>query len=468
RDNQSYIFYDQLDHFLVVLEKQPTAYQIKSFNVNPNTELCQLPRTELCQLEGAFELAITPIPEDHIQASSTFKSIDLMTGPEIPFARQAFILDHLIKKEVNITHQDIDHESYQVMLQALHYSGYRTLEKAVTYGLHIMPPGPVFTTWGSLTGSSIFNGKNNPPRQFDLRSNLLDIANLLQPAGIPLIIVYTELNMNPCAKETLISDFDHNNILVINTYELFTLNETSYLLKKTKLKYHTLNKHASTRDRYKILFSLMDELRFAILYDKNLFIEQAIKIARNKNKLSIAHSLEQTKKGSLIYTDADNIFLKPPMYQIAPSCIVKAVIVKGMSLDYFKTTLIPSQISNILDIDTATLFEHDSPRGRPFTATIEKIELKKKYYHIIQALSSNTLDIKIALSDTDQNDFREKDNPFYNWSYYHFLHTDIGYLRAYQNPRYDIDISYQNKKLAIIQQNAWMYYARTESWVRQK
>ncbi len=112
RDNQSYIFYDQLDHFLVVLDKKPTTYQIKSFNVNPSTELCQL--------EGGFELAITPILEDHIQASLTFKSIDLMTGPEIPFARQAFILDHFIKKEVNITHQDIVHESYQVMLQALH------------------------------------------------------------------------------------------------------------------------------------------------------------------------------------------------------------------------------------------------------------------------------------------------------------------------------------------------------------
>ncbi|MBE8214920.1 MAG: hypothetical protein HAW62_01110, partial [Endozoicomonadaceae bacterium] len=357
----------------------------------------------------------------------------------------------LIKKEVNITHQDIDHESYQVMLQALHYAGYRTLEEAVASGLHIMAPGPVFTTWVSLTGSSIFNGNNNPPRQFDLRSNLLDIANLLQSASIPLIIVYTELNMNPDAKEMLISDFEHRNILVINTEELYTLNKTSDFLKKQTQEFHTLDKLSN--DKHKKLFYLMDQLRFYIIQDKKLFIEQSIRIAREQNKLSIAYSLEQTQKGSLSYTDADNILFKPPMYQLAPPFIVIGIIMESVFLNYLKTILPPHKISNILDIETAALLANESPHGSPLTVTIDKTELKKKYYHLAHALSSNTLDMKLSLINTTQR---------------FLLHTDIGYLRTDHNKVTDTAPSPQEKKLAIIQQHAWMYYARTESWRQKK
>ncbi len=310
-----------------------------------------------------------------------------------------------------------------------------------------MAPGPVFTTWVSLTGSSIFNGKNNPPRQLDFRSNLLDIANLLQLANIPLIIVYTELNMNPGEKETLRSDFKHNNILVINTQELNTLGEISYLLKKNRRNFDISEKHSDVR--HAILLHLLDALRFNIFRDKNMFIAQAIRIAREQNKQNIAYSLEQTQQGSLIYTDADNILLKPPMYQLAPPYLLRTTTLAREALNYFKTTFTPSKISPILDIDTGTLLEHESHSEHPITVTIDTSELKKQTNHIAHELSSNTLDMKLVLDNQDEH---------------YFFQSDIGYLRTDNVARYTPLLSYQEKKLAIIQQYAWLYIARTESW----
>ncbi|MBE8214982.1 MAG: hypothetical protein HAW62_01430 [Endozoicomonadaceae bacterium] len=426
QDNQSYIFYDTLDKYLIVLEKKPQTYKIRSFDFNPSAGLCQL--------DGVFDVLISPIPERDLQESNAFKSIDPIKEPEMPFARQAFILDHLINKDPNITHQDIDHESYQVMLHALRYANYRTLDDAEMDDLHIMAPGPVFTTWVSLTGISIFNGKNNPPRQLDFRSNLLDIANLLQTADIPLIIVYTELNMNPGEKEILISDFDHSNILIINTQELHVLKDLTDTLKKNKEK--------------PIL--LLDDLRFNIIYDKQLFIEQAISIAKHQNKFNIVSSLEKTKKGSLVYTDADNILFKPPIYQLASRIQIMAVVLR--SLDYLKKPMPPSHLFHILDFDTVALLEHESPFGSPLTVKIKTTELEKKQHHLSHAISTNMLDMKIAFMNREI-----------------LLHQEIGYIRVDNHSlKHYTKPTYQELKLSIIQQNAWIYYARTESWKNKK
>ncbi|MBE8215870.1 MAG: hypothetical protein HAW62_06060 [Endozoicomonadaceae bacterium] len=111
RDNQSYALYEARTKHMIFLEKINNIYQIKQCVFNTDTQLFQL--------ESQFEFDITAIPEHIINESIAFQWRNPMIEPANPFARQVFILDHFIKQDPNITYQDIDGESYQVMLEAL-------------------------------------------------------------------------------------------------------------------------------------------------------------------------------------------------------------------------------------------------------------------------------------------------------------------------------------------------------------
>ncbi|MBE8215869.1 MAG: hypothetical protein HAW62_06055 [Endozoicomonadaceae bacterium] len=314
-----------------------------------------------------------------------------------------------------------------------------------------MAPGPVFTTWLSLTGTSIFNGINNPPRQIDFKSNLLDIANLLQPAGLPLIIVYDEVGMNPGEKDILISDFQHDNILIINTQDLHFFKLWDFFKKNIPRDVNPLR-------------LMLDNLRINIIQNKKEFIEQAIKIADSKNKLSISSYLKKTEKGSLIYTDTDNIFFRSPLYQIAPDTLVQSVTLMP---DVFSINLQQCErthhISKILDINMLDLLENEgSVLSVPVEVKKTKIELKRQCYNISHALQSNVLAMNMVGS-----------NDNFNFSF-NLLHFEFGYIRADQrsiiNMAELIEISEgrgQNPtmvKLAAIHQYAWLHIGRTISW----
>ncbi|MBE8215179.1 MAG: hypothetical protein HAW62_02450 [Endozoicomonadaceae bacterium] len=430
QDDQSYALYENEKKHMIFLEKINNTYKIKHCFFNTDTQLFQL--------ESQFELEITDIPEHIVNKSKAFQLINPMIEPENPFARQAFILDHLIKQDANITHQDIDDESYQVMLQALHYSGIRTLEEAGKYHLRLMAPGPVFTTWVSLKGTSIFNGENNPPRQIDFKSNLLDIANLLQPAGLPLIIVYAEYGMNPGEEDILISDFQHDNILIIKAEDLH-----AFPILSDKISYEKWKESRPS------LF-LMDFVRKVIIQDKTLFIHLMKAIARSQKKFRIAENLEKTEKGSLIYTDADNIFFRSPVYQVASMNHIQPVILKKLLFSInLKRCDTSYHISNILDINEPDLLENQTDYGRPVKVSITTTELKRQCYKISHALRSNVFAMNLAGTH----------------NYTDLFVIDMGFFRTDHNSMpFCSSKDSTILKLAVIHQYAWLYIARTESW----
>ena len=198
----------------------------------------------------------------------------------------------------------IDDESWRNMADSLKFSRVDSLNKAIAMNLRVCPPCPVFHTWAALHGTTIFNGSNNPKRYagIDYVQRILEEGSKLGEYGIPLLIVFSDMNLTSDQIDDMKDEFSqHDNILCVSL-------ETDLQLKFIK----ELEKHTSTMS-----VQFMDSIRVVVSQNINKVISFCIVKAKSEGKINLATRLKNLDSNYLFYSDIDNQWLSKPPFILA-------------------------------------------------------------------------------------------------------------------------------------------------------
>ena len=198
----------------------------------------------------------------------------------------------------------IDDESWRNMADSLKFSRVDSLNKAIAMNLRVCPPCPVFHTWAALHGTTIFNGSNNPKRYagIDYVQRILEEGSKLGEYGIPLLIVFSDMNLTSDQIDDMKDEFSqHDNILCVSL-------ETDLQLKFIK----ELEKYAST-----MTIEFMDSIRVLVSQNISKVISFCMAKAKSEGKTNLAARLKKLGSNYLFYSDIDNQWLSKPPFILA-------------------------------------------------------------------------------------------------------------------------------------------------------
>ncbi|MCL6271409.1 hypothetical protein M3P05_15925 [Sansalvadorimonas sp. 2012CJ34-2] len=197
--------------------------------------------------------------------------------------------------------EHVDEFSLENMAAALYYSGISSYDEMSQLSLKIIPPGPVFHTWYAYHGLTLFDGVNND-KKLDYIKLIDEEASRLSKKDIPLLLIYTNNSMTEPQIKTMNSLFvDNDNVLVLSVEE-----DLSHLPMVDGFK------DQKTKD-----IGLMDRVRVCAIVDAKRVLKAARHKAKKISKEVLLERLSLWEDKSLTYSDIDNVFIKPRVFQIA-------------------------------------------------------------------------------------------------------------------------------------------------------
>ncbi|MCL6270811.1 hypothetical protein M3P05_12840 [Sansalvadorimonas sp. 2012CJ34-2] len=256
----------------------------------------------------------------------------------------AGIAKALISKFDPVFFDSIDEESWKNMADSLMFSGVDSLDKAIAMDLRLCPPCPVFHTWVGLYGTTIFNGSNNPKKLAGINyvERILGEATDLSKHDIPLLIVFSEMNLTKNQIDEMKAEFEiHNNILLVSF-------ETELQLKFIV----ELEKHAKS-----MCVEFMDSIRVVVSQSISKVITFCIEKAISERKMKLAKRLEKCGVNYLFYSDIDNQWLSKPPYILARHGIFTQ---PKLSITLPLISIDGDVVEKLSDIDKHRLMKHRS------------------------------------------------------------------------------------------------------------
>lgn len=240
-----------------------------------------------------------------------------------------------------------DQESLYSMASALCAADIHTVEDANALGLRIVPPGPVFHTWYALRGTTLFNGKNNA-KGYDYVQLIEKEAEHLRQFDLPVLLVYSTLGMTDDQITEMQGLFRENDNIVSICLEA---DFPGHLMTCS------LATEAEAADEYSV--EPMDHIRYVVLLYRQKILYKALEKAFNEGKaLAIANLSQCLKSVPLVYSDIDNVLIRPGLYMLSgPGIIPSMHPYSSMHLDkHFVETLLP----NRPDIQPKHVQDHNS------------------------------------------------------------------------------------------------------------
>ena len=218
--------------------------------------------------------------------------------PHPDLKRHLDIVLTLAKKQMGDDLSCLNNESIYSMASGLYAAEINTLEEAEKLGLIIVPPGPVFHTWYALIRTTLFNGQNNI-KGYNYVETIKKEADFFRKFQLPVLLIYSILEMTDEQTQIMSQLFsEHDNIIT--------------LCLETDFPKHQMTTTLATRSDY--ICERSDDIRFMTLQHKDEVLKKAAAKARSSGKLSIANSLESQKSQTLVYSDIDNIIIRPDLY----------------------------------------------------------------------------------------------------------------------------------------------------------
>ena len=358
----------------------------------------------------------------------------------------------------------ISTENQQVMSDALTYSGINTLEQARELGLEITPPGPVFTTWVARHGTAVFDGTNSPAhlKPYDLVSKIKHEARKLNKWGVPFILVFSTRNMPESEQKKMRENFNSNdNILLLELEsDLQTIPGYSELC----------DIPLCSNPDFPTPFSLLDMLRFHLLTHFKPFLETAEKIAEKKGQIQLAKQIAKFEKKSIIYTDADNTFLEPPLFQITSQGIKQSIGILGNARGHFRHFMShweknPENKAFAISVKTYEGFVHRT------TALFNDEELYQHRDRLYQYITSNQFEEALTSGAYYSFTSMESLSPFdHDVGYFSIGTNGVHFIPTRENPVHSHEIYPTAKKypalsrLYFLQQLHGIHIGRLETW----
>ena len=238
----------------------------------------------------------TPIAERQTTRPSS-PAMPLFNLPDLTTCKA--LVTHLAREQ-GMDESMLDEESVYSMASALYAADIKTIEEAHRFKLVIVPPGPVFHTWYAMHGTTLFNGTNNV-KGYDYVEMIKKEAEYLQQFHLPVLLVYSTLNMTAEQTEEMQKLFQESeNIISICLETDFPEHPMT----------SSLRGHEEGIDR-------VDYIRYAASLHWREILEKSLEKAEITGKKQAAENLQHRKNQSLVYSDIDNVQIRPNLYMLS-------------------------------------------------------------------------------------------------------------------------------------------------------
>ena len=238
----------------------------------------------------------TPIAERQTTRPSS-PAMPLFNLPDLTSCKA--LVTHLAREQ-GMDESMLDEESVYSMASALYTADIKTIEEANRFKLVIVPPGPVFHTWYAMHGTTLFNGTNNV-KGYDYVEMIKKEAKYLQQFHLPVLLVYSTLNMTAEQTEEMQKLFQESeNIISICLETDFPEHPMTSSLRKHK------------EGIYRV-----DYIRYAALLHWREILEKSLEKAESTGKKQVTENLQYRKNQSLVYSDIDNVQIRPNLYMLS-------------------------------------------------------------------------------------------------------------------------------------------------------
>ncbi|MFK0569911.1 hypothetical protein [Endozoicomonas sp.] len=294
------------------------AGQYKHFRNDPALQQTVIKETELCQkfLPSTSHLPFSSL-QSYEQQVKQVKGGSLVAPVEIqPKKQYLSLVAELIDNQLpgaDIPQGDIDN-----MALGLEFAGV-TAEEIENRNYQIIKPGPVIYTWTALYGTTIFNGHDlgepdQISRHFNYVDRIKDQAGKLKKQGVPVLVIYSESNMDDGQIKIMESIFnDSDNIVVLNIER-----ELNHLGEFKKILIEPNHYHRKDSNPAKFCEHILDRIRIAALIEGKNTLSAALEKAKKTDKKQVEEKLKLEDFTSLMYTDTDNSWFDRVPYMVAP------------------------------------------------------------------------------------------------------------------------------------------------------
>ncbi|MFK0571562.1 hypothetical protein [Endozoicomonas sp.] len=241
----------------------------------------------------------------------------------IPITKEKYkrIVNQLIHGQ-QLPLSDIPLEDIDNMALGLQFAGVTTKEiKRDNY--QIIKPGPVIYTWVALYGTTIFDGTDQGEGErisshFNYVARIQAQADRLKKQDIPVLVIYSQVNMTMDQINTMESVFnDSDNIVVLNVENDLGHLEEFKLMKNP----NGFGLSYPAREECQLM---LDRIRIAALREGQNTLDVAKKKAKTTHKTRVENTLVNNQNNSLMYMDTDNHWFERIPYMVAPDGMYSA------------------------------------------------------------------------------------------------------------------------------------------------
>ena len=250
-----------------------------------------------------------PAADSHMtRPTSSFQKWEVAPIQDLTFSHFP-LPDTSVHKEVVRTlvqeqKMEVDDDSLDTMASALCEAGIDTIEEARKFKLKVVSPGPIFHTWYAINKTTLFNGKNNP-KGFDYVQTIKDESEYLRQFHLPVLLVYSTLNMTSQQVSEMQSLFTGcDNIVSICLEADFSGHRMTTSL-------------AQIEGDLACGIASSDYIRYAALIHWSEILDKALTKARGTGKKAAEANLTWRKEQSLVYSDIDNIQIRPNLFMLS-------------------------------------------------------------------------------------------------------------------------------------------------------